>query len=120
MLQGEIALSDNKLDVAASELGLAVKAEDSLGYDEPPDWIMPVRHALGATLVKAGRFSEAAQVYREDLRKLPANGWSLFGLTQALNGEGKAAEAKQVQVQFAMAWKGSDTPIQSSCMCVKK
>ena len=48
----------------------AVEKEDALKYAEPPDWIHPVRHALGATLLKAGKPAEAEAVYREDLRAL--------------------------------------------------
>ena len=44
--------------------------EDELRYDEPPDWFVPVRHALGATLLKAGQPAEAEAVYREDLPQL--------------------------------------------------
>ena len=32
----------------------------------------------------AGSFAEAEQVYRDDLKRLPENGWSLLGLCQAL------------------------------------
>jgi tetratricopeptide (TPR) repeat protein len=120
MLQGEIALAENRLPEAISELSLAVKAEDSLTYNEPPDWVMPVRHALGAVLIKAGRAAEAEQVYREDLRRLPKNGWSLFGLSQALDLQGRAADARMVRVQFEGVWKNADIPIVSSCLCVKK
>ena len=31
-------------------------------YDEPPDWILPVRHALGATLLQSKKPAEAAEV----------------------------------------------------------
>lgn len=120
MLAGEIALANNKLDEAATELRIAVRAEDDLNYDEPPAWIVPVRHSLGAVLVKAGRFAEAEQVYRDDLKRLPKNGWSLYGLAEALKGENKLAESKRVQDQFALAWKKADMPITSSCMCLKK
>lgn len=119
MLAGEIALAESHLDEAVTELRAGVAAEDDLSYDEPPAWILPVRHALGATLVKAGRFAEAEKVYREDLAKLPHNGWSLYGLGQALASEGRTAEARRVQSEFAVAWKGADMKIGSSCMCVK-
>ena len=33
----------------------AVKEEDALKYDEPPGWMIPVRHSLGAVLMKAGQ-----------------------------------------------------------------
>ncbi len=32
-------------------------------------------------------------MYREDLQESPANGWSLFGLSAALEAQGRAAEA---------------------------
>ena len=32
------------------------------------------------TPMQAGRFAEAKKVYRDDLARLPENGWSLFGL----------------------------------------
>jgi hypothetical protein len=84
MLAGEILVRNGKLDEGLSELSVAVNAEDALRYDEPPGWILPVRHSLGANLMQAGHFAEAEQVYREDLLRLPENGWSLFGLTRSL------------------------------------
>jgi hypothetical protein len=53
---------------------VAVAAEDTLKYDEPPAWLIPVRHSPGAALVSAGRFAEAEPVYRDDLARLPENG----------------------------------------------
>ena len=38
-----------------------------------------------------GRFAEAEQVYREDLKRLPDNGWSLFGLAESLRAQKKNA-----------------------------
>ena len=60
---------------------------DALVYDEPPGWMQPVRHALGALLVADGRSDEAIVVYREDLDKYPCNGWSLLGLQLALKAQ---------------------------------
>ena len=48
-------------------------------------------------------------VYREDLRRNPHNGWGLFGLAQALRGQGKTEEAAKVQAQFqegSVSWIG--------------
>jgi hypothetical protein len=42
------------------------------------------RHSLGASLMQAGRWSEVEQVYRDDLSRLPLNGWSLYGLAESL------------------------------------
>ena len=117
MLEGEILVREGKLEDALIQLRAAVKAEDALRYDEPPGWLIPMRHSLGATLMRAGRFAEAEQVYREDLNRVPRNGWSLFGLSEALTLQHKVAEAAVVRAQFEKVWAQADLTITSSCMC---
>jgi tetratricopeptide (TPR) repeat protein len=117
MLEGEILVREGKLEDGLRQLRLAVKGEEALHYDEPPSWLIPVRHSLGATLMRAGRYAEAEQVYRDDLSRVPGNGWSLFGLSEALTLQHKAAEAAVVQAQFKKAWAQADLTITSSCMC---
>ena len=46
----------------------------------PPDWFFPARQLLGAQLLLAGQPAAAEAVYREDLKRNPDNGWSLYGL----------------------------------------
>jgi hypothetical protein len=53
--------------------------------------MIPVRHSLGAVLMKQQRFADAEQVYRDDLAGLPENGWSLFGLAESLRKQKKNA-----------------------------
>ena len=118
LLAGEVLYREGKEEEAFGELREAVRAEDALGYDEPPDWIQPVRHALGAALLKSGRFEEAEAVYREDLRRLPDNGWSLFGLMRALELGGKAEEADAVRSRWEEVWKDADVQLSSSCFCL--
>lgn len=117
MLAGEILIREAKTDAGLAELREAVRREDALHYDEPPDWIVPVRHSLGASLMQAGRYAEAEQVYRADLKKVPANGWSLFGLAESLEMQGKKTEAKTVREQFEKIWAQADLAIKSSCLC---
>jgi tetratricopeptide (TPR) repeat protein len=117
MLEGEILVSAGKLEDGLAALRTAMKCEDALRYDEPPGWLIPLRHSLGATLLRAGKFAEAEQVYRDDLARLPANGWSLFGLAEALTLQRKVAEAAVVQAQFKRAWAQADLTITSSCLC---
>ena len=81
---------------------------------EPPAWFYPVRHNLGAALLAAGRAAEAEAVYREDLRQYPQNGWSLFGLAQSLQAQGRRTEAADVQRRFGEAWRHADVTITSS------
>jgi tetratricopeptide (TPR) repeat protein len=86
----------------------AVADADKLAYSEPADWFYPVRHFQGAALMDARKFAEAEAVYREDLRHNPLNGWGLFGLAQALQAQGKGAEAAKVQEEFKRAWAQAD------------
>jgi tetratricopeptide (TPR) repeat protein len=117
LLSGELLYRQGKVDEAIAELREASRIEDTLRYSEPPDWIHPVRHALGATLLKESRAAEAEQVYREDLARQPNNGWSLFGLTESLRQQGKNTEAEQIHAQFEQVWTGADLQITSSCFC---
>jgi tetratricopeptide (TPR) repeat protein len=117
MLNGEILVREGDLDGGLAELRKAVGAEDALNYDEPPGWILPVRHSLGANLMQAGRYAEAEQVYRDDLAHLPENGWSLYGLARCLQLQGKRNEASAVQTRFQKVWANADMQITSSCLC---
>ena len=118
MIEGEILIADGKLDQGLGELGVALQAEDALKYDEPPAWMIPIRHSLGANLMKARRFAEAEQVYREDLKRLPENGWSLFGLSQSLRAQQKEEkEVAAVRARYQKAWAKADLKITSSCLC---
>jgi tetratricopeptide (TPR) repeat protein len=119
MLEGEILVREAKMEAGIKALRAAVAKEDKLRYSEPPAWVVPVRHALGAFLLKDGQATEAEAVYREDLRRWPDNGWSLFGLAASLETQGKKAEAAAVRAKFDEIWKHSDVKIPSSCMCQK-
>jgi tetratricopeptide (TPR) repeat protein len=108
-IAGEIALHRGDLDEAASLLERAAEIEDTLGYGEPPQWLQPTRHTLGAVYLTMGRPEDAERVYREDLAKWRNNGWSLYGLGRALEAQGRAAEARDVQRQYAEAWGRADS-----------
>ena len=118
MVEGEILVREDKVDEGIAELKEAVKLDDALRYDEPPGWLIPVRHSLGAVLMKAGRYAEAEQVYRDDLARLPGNGWSLYGLADSLRKQKKdESEVKAVSLQFQKCWAKADTKITTSCLC---
>ncbi len=117
MLQGELAFRLGKYDEAFAALRRGVELEDALVYDEPPAWMLPVRHSLGALLMSAGRYDEAEAVYRQDLIENPRNGWALLGLRQALDAQGKTTQAREIQTQLAAAWKRADVSPTSSCYC---
>ncbi|MEZ5278463.1 MAG: hypothetical protein R3F07_18920 [Opitutaceae bacterium] len=117
MLEGEILIREGHLDKGLAALRDAVAAEDALAYDEPPGWILPVRHSLGATLMANGRYKEAEQVYRDDLERLPSNGWSLFGLAESLFQQDRRTESAEVMAEFSHVWAKADVAIESSCFC---
>lgn len=113
-LMGEIATRSGKFDEGIGHFREALKIEDAGLYFEPPKWYYPIRESLGAALLKAGRGAEAEAVYREDLKRFPENGWSLFGLAAALRAQGKSAEAAAVDQRFSKAWSGADVKLTAS------
>jgi tetratricopeptide (TPR) repeat protein len=113
-LLGEITSRRGDVNSAIPHFRAAAKIEDAGLYFEPPKWYYPIRHSLGAALLKAGQNSEAEQVYREDLRRFPDNGWSLFGLAQALRAQGKTKEAAAADASFKKAWVDADVKLAAS------
>jgi tetratricopeptide (TPR) repeat protein len=116
VLNAEIWAAESNYTGAIELLREAVELEHSLGYHEPPAWYAPVRQTLGAILLEAGNAREAEQVYRRDLEEWPDNGWSLFGLYQALKEQGNDSEAQQVYERFQKAWSRADIELTSSRM----
>ena len=113
-LAGEILTRGGKPEQGVQEFRKALAIEDAGLYFEPPKWYYPIRHSLGAALLKAGQGAEAEQVYREDLKRFPANGWSLFGLGMALRSQQRSTEAEDVERRFKQAWAGADVTLRAS------
>jgi tetratricopeptide (TPR) repeat protein len=116
LVQARIAAGEHRNDDALAALRLAVAAEDKLAYNEPADWFVPSRQVLGAALLAAGKAAEAESIYREDLQRNRANGWSLYGLGAALKAQGKNDAATQVGKDFAAAWQRSDITLSASAI----
>ena len=116
LLKGEIAYRQGDYVGAIPHFERAVAAQDTLPYTEPPFWYYPTRQSLGAALLKAGEPSEAEAVYRADLKQYRHNGWSMFGLMQSLQAQGKTAEAAKVKVHFDAAWQFADTELEASIL----
>jgi tetratricopeptide (TPR) repeat protein len=117
VLDGEMLAKGNNFEAAIAKLQEAVQREDKLRYDEPPDWIQPSRHTLGAVLLRAGRGTEAEAVYRGDLKRNPENGWALMGLRDALQQQGRKEEAAKVDKRFHKAWATADVSPDTTCYC---
>jgi tetratricopeptide (TPR) repeat protein len=116
VLAGELAGRRRRIDEAVRLLREGVAAEDRLPYTEPPPWYQPVRHRLGAVLLRDGRVAEAEAVYREDLRRNPENGWALQGLGEALRRGGKRDEAAGVEARRHRAWARADVTLRTSVL----
>ena len=117
MINGELLFREGRRDEAFAILREGVAFEDALVYDEPPGWMLPVRHALGALLMADERFAEAEAVYREDLQRNRDNGWSLTGLQLALAAQRRDPEDENLTERLARAFDTADTRPSSSCYC---
>ena len=114
VVAARMAATEGRSDSAVELLTQAVAAEDRLDYNEPADWFFPVRHLLGAQLLIAGKPLAAERVYREDLRRNPANGWALYGLAAALRAQHRAHAAARVMDEFAASWHHADVRLVAS------
>lgn len=114
LVQGEIAMARDDLTGAIAHFEAAVAVQDGLPYTEPPFWYYPTRQTLGLALLAAGDAAGAEAVYRQDLEVYPRNGWSLFGLIQSLEAQGKEAAAEQAQ--FDQIWARADITLTGSRM----
>ncbi len=113
-LNGEIEEAKGNLDAAIMHYNVAIQLQDSLNYTEPPDWSQSIRLYLGAVLLEAGRAAEAEAVYMKDLEWNQQNGWTTFGLYQALEAQGKTQEAIIVERQFQSFFRNADVEITRS------
>ncbi|KAI9164198.1 hypothetical protein HJFPF1_05838 [Paramyrothecium foliicola] len=126
MLDGELEYRKGNLGTAFALLRKGVHLEDQLPYADPPVWMQPVRHALGALLVEQGYLDEAEEVYKQDLglsKKLPRrkarlnNVWSLHGLHECFHGNNKFEEAERTRLQRDIAVASADISLKASCFC---
>jgi tetratricopeptide (TPR) repeat protein len=110
-LAAKVARAKGEKDKMVKHLEKAVAAQDAIPYMEPSFWPIPVRPALGAAFIEAGDATRAEQVFRDDLKQLPRNGWGLFGLEQSLRAQGKNQQADDVKRQLAAAWSNADVKL---------
>jgi len=111
VLAGQIAAAKGDYPQAIDQLREAARLEDALVYGEPPEWTVPVREELGLVLLAAGRNEEAEQAFREDLKRFPENGWSLYGLARALRAQDRGPEADAVMQRFRKVWASADVQL---------
>ncbi len=111
LLEGHISLARVSIPAAAEHFEQAAKIEDSLAYDEPPDWYIPPRESLGRAYMTASHYADAEKTFRAELAHHPRSGRALYGLWQSLKAQGKKSEAKQAEAEFRAAWKNADVKL---------
>ncbi len=111
----------------------AVNLEDSLNYNEPPDWYYPVRESLGAAYYRQKNFGEAETVFcknlqihkcdyeKEEIHKM--NGRALFGLIKSIKAQSDSTEVQphkevpeKLKSEFEKAWKNATVELSLKTM----
>jgi hypothetical protein len=64
-------------------------------------------------LIEAGQPAEAESVFRADLEQHPNNGWSLLGLMQSIETQGRVVPSDLTE-SFKASWARSDTWIRGA------
>ncbi len=111
VLEARIAEAKHDNQKALDSFFKGIKDEDSLAYDEPPQWFHPVRESLGGFLLRIGNYAEAGGLFHADLERNKHSGRSLFGLMESLKAQKKTEAAAAAQREFESAWKNADTKL---------
>ena len=116
LLIGEVAYRSGDAAAAVLAFEEAVSLQDALPYTEPPFWYYPTRQSLGAALLASDRVAEAQAVFEADLEQYPMNGWSMFGLAEALRRQGDNTAAAEVTARFQTVWQFADVSLKTSIL----
>ena len=113
LLQGEIALAD-KSRCGHSPLPGRGRGTGHPALHRAAVLVLPDAPVARRGTAEGRRFADAEAVYRKDLEAYPHNGWSMFGLAQSLEAQGKTEEAAKVREMFEHAWERADVTLQAS------
>jgi tetratricopeptide (TPR) repeat protein len=111
VLEAELWAIEGDYKTSISLLKMAVAIEDTLNYNEPPDWFFSIRHHLGAIQIKAELYNEAIVNYEEDLKRLPKNGWAHHGLKMAYQGLNDVGNVARIDALIEQSWADADFEI---------
>ncbi len=116
VLQGRMMQARNDFDGAIDNFRKAAELQDTLPYMEPPFWYYPVRQSLGAALVQAKRYDEAAEQFRLSLMRAPNNAWSYYGLTELHKARGDSVALARAEELLDMTWTGDRSLLKLSSL----
>lgn len=111
VLEAEIWTSEGDYNTSIILLKEAVVMEDALNYNEPPDWFFSIRHHLGEAQINAELYNDAIVTYKEDLKRLPKNGWSHHGLKLAYNKLNDSKNESKMEQLIKKSWVDADFEI---------
>jgi tetratricopeptide (TPR) repeat protein len=89
----------------------AADREARLMYTEPPSYPRPVVEGWANVALGTGDAATAEAAYRETLDREPGSGRAFFGLSSALERQGKAAEARAAREWGERAWAQADADL---------
>jgi len=108
LLTALIEMKKGSQQVAEENFKKAVLTESNMVYNEPRDWLLNPRQYLGNFYLKTGQWEQAEKVLSEDMKRNNENVWALFGLTTALQKQGKTEKRKITEGLFQKAIKQAD------------
>lgn len=111
VLKAEILAHEKDFKTSIAILREAIAMEDALNYNEPPDWFFSIRHHLGQILIKNGQHRVAIELYEEDLKNYPNNGWAHHGLKQAYTLLNDTENVSKMEELIAKSWEYADFEI---------
>ncbi|GAA4900256.1 hypothetical protein GCM10023311_27240 [Flaviramulus aquimarinus] len=111
VLKAEILAHEKNYKASIALLREAVIMEDALNYNEPPDWFFSVRHHLGPILMMNGQNRVAIELYLEDLKNFPNNGWAHHGLKQAYTALNDSKNTTKMDELISESWAYADYDI---------
>jgi tetratricopeptide (TPR) repeat protein len=107
-LRAAILVDQKKIDEAQKMFEQARKAEQDLGYREPPAFIRPVAEQEAAIMMAAGETKTATDAWRHALEDRSRSGFALYGLAAIAEKEGDTQKATAEYQEFLTAWKTAD------------
>jgi tetratricopeptide (TPR) repeat protein len=113
-LQAELAAARRDFTQALARQQAMVKAAAVIDAREPPVLADGTRLGLGGLQGRAGRWADAEATYRIALAERPGSGWALRGLMQALQAQGKRADAEALRREYDRAWSEASPHLKST------
>jgi len=120
-LASAIEYRDGNLENALELVRKARIEQENWAYTEPPAWHMTMAQCEGTLLRIMGHVQEAIAMFEHDLKRVPENRQSLYGLQQALRMDPGADDRiiENIQKRLREASKWADEPDRPPIVCTQ-